>query len=92
MLCNVYRNFFFIVCFKDFLEKVVKESEEFQNIDDVIKRYENLTNIRKELAQKHEQKTSDLKLLMTDVFRRSKVLFFFIFCVLFNNYFWFTLF
>lgn len=73
--------------FKDFLEKVVKESEEFQNIDDVIKRYENLTNIRKELAQKHEQKTSDLKRLMTDVFKRSKVLFFFIIYVLFNNYF-----
>lgn len=73
--------------FKDFLEKVVKESEEFQNIDDVIKRYENLTNIRKELAQKHEQKTSELKRLMTDVFKRSKVLFFFIIYVLFNNYF-----
>lgn len=86
MLCYIYCNFFFIVCIKDFLEKVVKESEEFQNIEDVIKRYENLTNIRKELAQKHEQKTSDLKRLITDVFRRSKV-FFFIFYVLINNYF-----
>jgi len=61
------------VCFKDFLEKVVEESKEFKNIDDVIKRYENLTNIRKELAQKHEKKTVELKRLTTDVFRRSKV-------------------
>ncbi|XP_060840661.1 coiled-coil domain-containing protein 42 homolog [Rhopalosiphum padi] len=58
--------------FEDFLEKVVVESKEFKNIDDVIKRYENLTNIRKELAQKHEKKTADLKRLTTDVFRRSK--------------------
>ncbi|KAL5241958.1 hypothetical protein ACI65C_009368 [Semiaphis heraclei] len=58
--------------FEDFLEKVVEESKEFRNIDDVIKRYENLINIRKELAQKHEKKTADLKRLTTDVFRRSK--------------------
>uniref|UniRef100_A0A2S2QS42 Coiled-coil domain-containing protein n=1 Tax=Sipha flava TaxID=143950 RepID=A0A2S2QS42_9HEMI len=58
--------------FEDYLEKVVEESNEFQNIDDVIKRYENLTNIRKELAQKHEKKTADLKRLTTDVFKRSK--------------------
>lgn len=61
------------VCFKEFLEKVVEESKEFKNIDDVIKRYENLTNIRKELTQKHEKKTTELKRLTTDVFRRSKV-------------------
>lgn len=57
----------------------MEESKEFRNIDDVIKRYENLTNIRKELAQKHEKKTADLKRLTTDVFRRSKVL------VIFND-------
>lgn len=62
------------LCLKDFLEKVVVESEEYKNIDDVIKRYENLTNIRKELAQKHEKKTVDLKRLTTAVFRRSKVI------------------
>ncbi|VVC38194.1 Hypothetical protein CINCED_3A017417 [Cinara cedri] len=58
--------------FEDFLEKVVNESKEFKNIDDIIKRYENLTNVRKELTQKHEKKTADLKRLTTDVFRRSK--------------------
>lgn len=51
----------------------MEESNEFQNINDVIKRYENLTNIRNELAQKHEKKTADLKRLTTDVFKRSKV-------------------
>lgn len=66
--------FIIIVCSKDFLEKVVEESKEFKNIDDVIKRYENLTNIRKELAIKHEKKTADLKRLTMDVFRRSKVI------------------
>lgn len=61
------------VCLKDFLEKVVDESKEFKNIDDVIKRYENLTNIRKELTQKYEKKTTELKQSTTDVFTRSKV-------------------
>lgn len=62
------------VCLKDFLEKVVVESEEYKNIDDVIRRYGNLMNIRKELAQKHEKKTVDLKRLTTAVLRRSKVI------------------
>lgn len=61
------------LCFKVFLEKVVEESKEFIDIDEIIKRYENLTNIRKELEQKHEKKIADLKRLTADVFKRSKV-------------------
>lgn len=56
---------------------MVEESKEFKDINEIIKRYENLTNIRKELEQKHEKKTADLKRLTTDVFKRSKVNFIF---------------
>lgn len=53
----------------------MEQSDEFKDVEDVIKRYENLTNIRKELAKKYEEKNADLKRLTTDVFRRSKVIF-----------------
>lgn len=64
----------FLSVFKDFLENVVEESKEFKDTDEVIKRYENLINIREELAKKHEKKTAESKRLTTDVFRRSKVI------------------
>ncbi|XP_050525613.1 uncharacterized protein LOC126896688 [Daktulosphaira vitifoliae] len=58
--------------FEDFLMKVIEEPKNCKTIEDMIKKYENLTKMKKELTQKYELKSLEMYGVKTDLYKQSK--------------------